>query len=194
MVPLRTTSPHTKRTSRTQRGVQTSLPRPTRRGFSQRRSELVRRRCLGCMFPLPSQPLNPKPSFSMLTKGKCYWSLQNGNETSTWFDARLTQVGRAQAQTAHDAWRKQIESKIPFPEVFYVSPLNRCLETAYITFNGLEKEIVRPFRPMVKEVCSVHPHVLFVAGNLKWNSWSEKLSVYTHVTAAPAKPPSKMSI
>ncbi|EEA22744.1 hypothetical protein EYB25_005519 [Talaromyces marneffei] len=80
----------------------------------------------------------------------CYWSLQDGNETSTWSDARLTQVGRAQAQTAHDAWRKQIETAIPFPEMFYVSPLNRCLETAFITFDGLVGR--RPFRPTVKEL------------------------------------------
>lgn len=90
---------------------------------------------------------------------KCYWSLQDGNETSIWSDARLTQVGKSQAQTAHDAWRRQIEQHIPFPEIFYVSPLNRCLETAAITFRGLEKEIVRPFRPMVKEVGSVTPHL-----------------------------------
>lgn len=110
-----------------------------------------------------SAPRHNKPnlftcfSFSFLfffanRKEKCYWSLQDGNETSTWSDARLTQVGKAQAQTAHDAWKKQIESAIPFPEMFYVSPLNRCLETAAITFRGLEKEVVKPFRPTVKEV------------------------------------------
>ncbi|CRG88154.1 putative phosphomutase PMU1 [Talaromyces islandicus] len=82
----------------------------------------------------------------------CYWSLLDGNETSSWDDARLTEVGKSQAQTAHNAWRRQIEHKIPFPESFYVSPLNRCLQTAFITFNGLDKEIVKPFRPVVKEL------------------------------------------
>ncbi|EED15328.1 conserved hypothetical protein [Talaromyces stipitatus ATCC 10500] len=81
----------------------------------------------------------------------CYWSMQDGNETSTWSDAKLTEVGKAQAQTAHDAWWKQIENEIPFPEIFYVSPLNRCLQTAFITFYGLEKDIVKPFTPTVKE-------------------------------------------
>lgn len=64
----------------------------------------------------------------------------------------MTEVGQAQARTAHNAWQKQITKDIPFPEMFYVSPLNRCLETAFITFNGLDKDIVRPFRPIVKEV------------------------------------------
>lgn len=90
---------------------------------------------------------------------KCYWSLQDGNQTSIWSDARLTEVGKSQAQTAHDAWRKQIENQIPFPEIFYVSPLNRCLQTAFITFDGLEKDVISPFRPTVKEVCS-HPLLL----------------------------------
>jgi broad specificity phosphatase PhoE len=107
--------------------------------------------------PLPSPKFKP---LKILIREKCYWSLQNGNETSTWSDARLTEVGKAQAQTAHNAWRTQIENQIPFPEVFYVSPLNRCLQTAYITFDGLEKEVVTPFRPVVKEVRNTHPFAL----------------------------------
>jgi broad specificity phosphatase PhoE len=85
---------------------------------------------------------------------KCYWSLLNGNETMTWDDARLTGVGKNQAKVANGAWAKQIKNKVPFPESFYVSPLNRCLQTAYITFDGLDKDIVKPFRPVVKEVQS----------------------------------------
>ncbi|KAL1968181.1 hypothetical protein VTN77DRAFT_2016 [Rasamsonia byssochlamydoides] len=82
----------------------------------------------------------------------CYWSLLDGNETMTWADARLTEVGQEQARVAHAAWEKQIERKIPFPESFYVSPLNRCLQTARITFEGLDKPAVKPFRPVVKEL------------------------------------------
>lgn len=93
---------------------------------------------------------------------QCYWSLLDGNETSSWDDARLTEVGKSQAQTAHNAWRKQIESKIPFPESFYVSPLNRCLQTAFITFDGLDKDIVKPFRPVVKEVSLCLCYFIFI--------------------------------
>ncbi|OKL61850.1 hypothetical protein UA08_02853 [Talaromyces atroroseus] len=50
----------------------------------------------------------------------CYWSLLDGNETMTWDDARLTEIGKSQAQTANNAWRRQIENKIPFPETFYL--------------------------------------------------------------------------
>ncbi|KAH8693902.1 phosphoglycerate mutase family protein [Talaromyces proteolyticus] len=78
----------------------------------------------------------------------CYWSLLDGNETTSWSDARLTPVGQTQAQTANQAWRTQLKNQIPFPESFYVSPLNRCLQTAFITFDGL----VEPFRPVVKEL------------------------------------------
>lgn len=70
----------------------------------------------------------------------------------TWDDAHLTEVGEEQARTANGAWAKQIKNKIPFPESFYVSPLNRCLQTAYITFHDLDKETVKLFRPVVKEV------------------------------------------
>lgn len=155
MVPLRETNPHYECTSRAQRSVQSPLPRPTWRGLPQRRAELVRRRRLGRTSPVPTPPKTLETIASLIKKQKqkCYWSLQDGNETSTWSDARLTQVGRAQAQTAHDAWRKQIETAIPFPEMFYVSPLNRCLETAFITFDGLVGR--RPFRPTVKEVCTM---------------------------------------
>jgi broad specificity phosphatase PhoE len=73
----------------------------------------------------------------------------------TWDDARLTEEGKRQARTANGAWAKQIKNKVPFPESFFVSPLNRCLETAYITFDGLDKDSVRPFRPVVKEVRSL---------------------------------------
>ncbi|KAL2006899.1 hypothetical protein VTN00DRAFT_9567 [Thermoascus crustaceus] len=82
----------------------------------------------------------------------CYWSLQDGNETTTWVDARLTDKGVVQAEVAHGAWEKQIESKIPFPESYYVSPLNRCLATASITFKGLSIPHTDPFRPTIKEL------------------------------------------
>lgn len=76
-----------------------------------------------------------------------------------WVDARLTDKGVAQAEVAHGAWEKQIKSKIPFPESYYVSPLNRCLATASITFKGLNIPHTDPFRPTIKEVRS-YPHLI----------------------------------
>ncbi|GIC84488.1 histidine phosphatase family protein [Aspergillus udagawae] len=82
----------------------------------------------------------------------CYWSLLDGDDNGTWVDARLTPVGIAQAETAHRAWETQIETKIPFPQSYYVSPLNRCLATASITFRGLKMPHTEPFRPVLKEL------------------------------------------
>ncbi|KAE8349006.1 histidine phosphatase superfamily [Aspergillus coremiiformis] len=82
----------------------------------------------------------------------CYWSLQDGDETGNWVDARLTDLGISQAQTANKAWKKQIENKIPSPQSYYVSPLNRCLATASITFHNLGLPHTEPFRPMIKEL------------------------------------------
>ena len=83
---------------------------------------------------------------------KCYWSIQDGDETGSWVDARLTDLGIAQAELAHRTWEKQIETGIPAPESYYVSPLNRCLATASITFKGLKMPLTDPFQPLVKEV------------------------------------------
>lgn len=77
-----------------------------------------------------------------------YWSLLNGDGNITWFDAELTPQGKDQAQTAHTAWSTQLQSHMPMAQSFYVSPLRRCLETAGITFRGVEG-----FKPVVKEVC-----------------------------------------
>jgi broad specificity phosphatase PhoE len=81
-----------------------------------------------------------------------YWSLQDGDEDGDWVDARLTEQGRRQAEIAKAAWEQQIDAGIPLPERYYVSPLNRCLETAQITFMGI---LGRPFEPVIKEVCCV---------------------------------------
>ncbi|OJJ48743.1 hypothetical protein ASPZODRAFT_62658 [Penicilliopsis zonata CBS 506.65] len=77
----------------------------------------------------------------------CYWSLQEGDEKGTWIDAHLTPLGVAQAQTAHSAWESQLAQGIPIPQSFYVSPLNRCLATANVTFSGLNVG----FEPIIKE-------------------------------------------
>ncbi|CAG8248841.1 unnamed protein product [Penicillium salamii] len=112
-----------------------------------------------------------------------YWSLQDGDSHGQWVDARLTQKGIEQARVAHDAWVDQLQTGIPPPQSFYVSPLNRCLQTAHVTFNGLPIAKTTPFRPVIKEllretmgehtcdrrssatdIASEYPHYRFEAG------------------------------
>ncbi|XHF97315.1 hypothetical protein AWENTII_000910 [Aspergillus wentii] len=84
----------------------------------------------------------------------CYWSLLDGNGTSTWSDAELTANGIAQAQTAHDFWQKEIdEQRIHAPDSYFVSPLTRTLQTANVTFSGLQLPAgSTPFKPLIKEL------------------------------------------
>lgn len=83
----------------------------------------------------------------------CYWSLQPGNATTNWTDARLTPSGVSQARIAHDFWAHEIATqKIPVPQSYYVSPLTRCLSTAQITFANLSLPREYPFVPTVKEL------------------------------------------
>jgi broad specificity phosphatase PhoE len=71
----------------------------------------------------------------------------------TWADARITANGVAQAVKANNFWASHIKSqKIPVPETYYTSPLTRCLQTANITFSGLDLPSRRPFIPTVKEL------------------------------------------
>ncbi|OOQ86498.1 phosphoglycerate mutase family protein [Penicillium brasilianum] len=81
-----------------------------------------------------------------------YWSLLDGDEYGTWLDAHLTEVGISQAQTAHDTWAQQLETGIPAPQSYYVSPLHRCCQTAQVTFEGLDLPLTSPFQPLVKEL------------------------------------------
>ncbi|KAI9813280.1 MAG: hypothetical protein M1827_004222 [Pycnora praestabilis] len=83
----------------------------------------------------------------------CYWSKKDGNETDTWADAHLTPLGEQQARIANKFWATEIvEQKIPVPERYYTSPLDRCLVTANITFSGLDLPSQQSFIPTVKEL------------------------------------------
>ena len=91
-------------------------------------------------------------TFRSLTIPKCYWSEKDGNATVSWADAHLTPKGIQQALTANRFWASEIvNQKIPTPETFYTSPLDRCLETANLTFKGLNLPKHKPFIPTVKE-------------------------------------------
>jgi broad specificity phosphatase PhoE len=69
-----------------------------------------------------------------------------------WADANLTSVGEGQAQDVHELWKSLLPKGIPAPETYYVSPLTRTIETADITFRGLELPKDRPYDPLAKEV------------------------------------------
>ena len=85
---------------------------------------------------------------------QCHWSKLEGNGTVNWVDAQLTDLGLEQARQAGHFWAKEMaEQKIPMPQSYYSSPLDRCLATARATFSTLDLPPDRPFRPIVKEVC-----------------------------------------
>lgn len=76
----------------------------------------------------------------------------DGNGTTVWADADLTENGLKQAQIANAYWQKQISTQhVPYPQSYYTSPLTRCLRTANITFSNLELPHYYPFVPTVKE-------------------------------------------
>ncbi|KAF2264461.1 phosphoglycerate mutase-like protein [Lojkania enalia] len=82
----------------------------------------------------------------------CYWGPMDGNETVTWADAHLTDVGIDQALTVNKFWKHLIkDERIMPPETYYTSPLYRCLDTARLTFSGLKLPRKNPFIPIVKE-------------------------------------------
>jgi broad specificity phosphatase PhoE len=97
---------------------------------------------------------NVAEAFYGTTAWDCHWSKLDGNGTITWADARITDKGTSQALVANAFWKKElVEAKIPAPQSYYTSPLDRCLATANLTFSNLGLPAERPFRPVVKEVC-----------------------------------------
>ncbi|KAF2132004.1 phosphoglycerate mutase-like protein [Dothidotthia symphoricarpi CBS 119687] len=83
----------------------------------------------------------------------CYWSELDGNDTVTWADAHLTAAGIAQAQSVNNFWAHLIkDEKITPPETYYTSPLHRCLDTARLSFSGLDVPRKSPFIPTIKEL------------------------------------------
>ena len=84
-----------------------------------------------------------------------YWSHLNGNGTSTWTDAHLTPVGEQQALTANAFWNRSLTEPaiaITAPQSYYVSPLDRCLSTANLTYSNVSLPQSAPFTPTVKEL------------------------------------------
>lgn len=88
-----------------------------------------------------------------LTFFKEYWARQEGDDQAHWADAHLTDIGKQQALEVHAFWKQGLaEARIPAPESYYTSPFYRCLQTAQITFSGLDLPADRPFVPTVKEL------------------------------------------
>ena len=108
----------------------------------------------------------------------CYWSLLNGNETSEWADAQLTPLGISSAETANRFWNHSIEvARISLPQSYYVSPMQRCLQTANITFGNLTLPSQLSFRPVIKEflregislhTCDRRHNRTFIASKFPW--------------------------
>jgi broad specificity phosphatase PhoE len=82
----------------------------------------------------------------------CYYSLLDGYGGMQWSDALLTDLGKEQARDVNALWGELLPKGIPPPETFYVSPLTRAIETADITFNGLDLPEDRQYKPVVKEL------------------------------------------
>lgn len=82
----------------------------------------------------------------------CYWSERDGNGTVTWADAKVTPKGVDQAIAVNTFWKHLIkDEKITPPQTYYTSPMFRCLQTAKLTFEGLNLPRKNPFVPTIKE-------------------------------------------
>ncbi|KAI9656548.1 MAG: hypothetical protein M1821_004755 [Bathelium mastoideum] len=82
-----------------------------------------------------------------------YWSKLDGADGLTFFDAHLTDEGIKQAKVVNSTWKYQLTvPKTPSPQVYYTSPLYRCLQTAEVTFEDSNLPLRHPFVPQVKEL------------------------------------------
>jgi len=65
----------------------------------------------------------------------------------------LTPLGIQQALKINSFWKSALSTaKIPPPEAYYVSPLQRTLATANYTFSGLSLPQGKEFKPVIKEL------------------------------------------
>jgi broad specificity phosphatase PhoE len=82
----------------------------------------------------------------------CYWSTLDGDGKIFWDDAHLTEEGISQALAVNAFWKREIaEQSIPTPQKYFVSPLERCLQTAQLTWSDVSLPSEYPFKPEVKE-------------------------------------------
>ncbi|KNZ76624.1 putative phosphomutase PMU1 [Termitomyces sp. J132] len=70
-----------------------------------------------------------------------YWSKLDGDGEIVWgSNAKLTEMGEAQAQATGEAWKTELAAGLSKPGKFYISPLSCALETLEIMFSGLFPE------------------------------------------------------
>jgi broad specificity phosphatase PhoE len=71
----------------------------------------------------------------------------------TWANAELTPLGVAQALKVNEFWKTALAKVgIPPPESYYTSPLQRCLQTANVTFSDIGSPAESEFKPIIKEL------------------------------------------
>lgn len=72
----------------------------------------------------------------------CHFSALDGDPDGVmiWSDAHLSKEGIRQARELNSFWTQQVaKQKMSLPQTWYVSPLDRAMETAQVTFEGLLK-------------------------------------------------------
>ncbi|KAK8107280.1 histidine phosphatase superfamily [Apiospora kogelbergensis] len=80
-----------------------------------------------------------------------HWALLDGDGDAIWADSELTNQGKREATDNAKVWRRLIEQEnMPWPAL-YCSPLQRCLETARLSFEDLAASKGKIYQPMVKE-------------------------------------------
>ncbi|CAE6350726.1 unnamed protein product [Rhizoctonia solani] len=95
-----------------------------------------------------------------------YWSKLNGDGNMTWGpDALLTDLGKQQAQLAHNTWVTELAKSdpVPLPSKLFSSPMSRAASTLDITFTRVlltesgKDDKVRPYvMEGLREVIGVH--------------------------------------
>lgn len=84
----------------------------------------------------------------------CHYAALPGDPLSDirWIDARLSKLGERQAAAQGTFWRDQLSvKKMPTPQAWYASPMERACRTAQITFEPLNDELRLNFVPLIKE-------------------------------------------
>lgn len=82
-----------------------------------------------------------------------YWSKLDGDGDLFWDDAHLTAKGKQQALSNNAFLKRQFsEAKMPLPAKYFTSPLYRCLQTANLTYSGIELPASKSFVPLIKEL------------------------------------------
>ncbi|GAB7358754.1 hypothetical protein MBLNU230_g3982t1 [Neophaeotheca triangularis] len=89
-----------------------------------------------------------------------YWSKLTTDGTLYWADAHLTATGEAQARRANEVFGRQFSAaRMPEPQLWWTSPLWRCLQTASLSWRGLgEIEGLKTFviKEMLRERMGEH--------------------------------------